>query len=118
MKKQTLLFLPILAILAIEIAAFSWAVQATGQSTQNMATLFSAAVAILILISGLAPALIKPQNNHTLVACFAIVFAFFILVPFELKDLPLLQPGKPLYQFINIYLFLRLANAAILLPMA
>ena len=118
MKKQILLFLPILAILAIEIAAFSWAVQATGQSTQNMATFFSAAVAILILITGLAPALIKPQNNQTLVACFAIVFAFFILVPFELKDLPLLQPGKPIYQFINIYLFLRLANAAILLPMA
>lgn len=113
MKKNIRLFLPIVAILAVEIFAFGWNMQA-----RNMVTFFSAAIALLMFITGLLPALIKPQASHTLIACFAIVFAFFILIPFEISDLPSLQPGRPLYQFINIHLFLRLANAAILLPMA
>ena len=118
MKKNILLFLPIIAIISVEVIAFGFAMQTTGQSARNMATSFSTVVAFLMLVTGLLPALIKPQPSHTLVACFAIVFAFFILVPFELKDLPLLRPGRPLYQFINIYLLLRLLNSAGLLPMA
>ena len=118
MKKNILLFLPIIAVISVEVIAFGFAMQTTGQSARNMATSFSTVVAFLMLVTGLLPALIKPQPSHTLVACFAIVFAFFILVPFELKDLPLLRPGRPLYQFINVYLLLRLVNSAVLLPMA
>ena len=118
MKKNILLFLPLIAGLAIEVVAFGWAVQSTGQSVQEMATTFSTGVAILIFVTGLLPALIKPQASHILIACFAAIFAFFLLVPFELRDLPSLQSGRPLYQFINTYLLLRLANAAVLLPMA
>lgn len=118
MAKKLALFLPILITLAAEIAVHGWAVQTTGQSARAMATPFSITVAALVFASGIAPALIKPQDPHTLVACFAVVFSFFILIPFELSDLPLLKPGRPLYQFIDAYLLLRLANAAILLPMA
>jgi len=113
MKKNIFLFFPIITILVIELTAFGWAAQ-----TRSMVTPFSTLVAALIFVTGLLPALIKPRASHTLIACFAIAFTFFILVPFELKDLPTVQPGTPLYQFINIYLILRLANAAILLPMA
>ncbi len=113
MKRNIFLFFPIITILVIELTAFGWAAQ-----TRSMVTPFSTLVAALIFVTGLLPALIKPRASHTLIACFAIAFTFFILVPFELKDLPTVQPGTPLYQFINIYLILRLANAAILLPMA
>ncbi len=113
MKKTILLFLPIIIALAIETTAFGGVVQMRG-----MATAFSALVAALMFVTGLLPALIKPQASHTLIACFATVFAFFLLVPFELRDLPVLNPGSPLYHFINAQLLLRLVNAGILLPMA
>jgi two-component system sensor histidine kinase DegS len=113
MKKNILQFFPIIIVMAIEVLAFSRAGQ-----IQSMVTMFSGTVAALIVLTGLLPALLKPQPTHTLIACFAIIFAFFLLVPFELSDLPSLRPGQPLYQFINAHLFLRLANAAILLPMA
>jgi signal transduction histidine kinase len=118
MKKNILLFSPIIITLVIEVTAFGWVAQNTGQAVQSMATAFSLMVAVLMLFTGILPALIKPQASHTLIACFAIIFAFFLLVPFELSDLPTFQPGKPLYQFIDKYLILRLANAAILVPMA
>lgn len=118
MKKNILLFVPIIAIITVEVLAFVLAVETTNQTPRNMATSFSAAVSLLMFVTGVLPALVKPQASHTLVACFAIVFAFFILIPFELTDLPVLQPGKPLYQFIDIYLLLRLVNSAILLPIA
>ncbi len=118
MKKNILLFFPIIAVLTIEVIVFAWAAHVTGQTVQSMATPFSMLAAVLMFVTGLLPALIKPQSNHTLIACFAAIFAFFLLIPFELRDLPVLQPGNPLYQFINMYLLLRLANAAILLPMA
>jgi len=118
MKKNILLFAPIIAIITVEVLAFVLAVQTTSQTPRNIATSFSTAVSLLMFVTGVLPALVKPQASHTLVACFTVVFAFFLLIPFELTDLPALRPGRPLYQFINIYLLLRLVNSAILLPMA
>ncbi len=71
-----------------------------------------------MLLMGLLPALVRPRSSHTLIACFAAVFAFVLLVPFDVGDLPTLHPGLPTFALISPYLFLRLLNAAILLPMA
>lgn len=112
------MFLPILAVFLVNAAFLGWAVQASGRSVLQAASPFSGVVSLLILVTGLIPALVRPQASHTLVACFSTLFAFFLLIPFELKDLPAFQAGKPLLDFLDGYLILRLAQAAILLPMA
>ncbi|MBL0346735.1 hypothetical protein [Candidatus Villigracilis affinis] len=43
----------------------------------------------MILITGLLPAIVRPQEGHTIVACFAISFAFLLFIPFEISDMPL-----------------------------
>jgi signal transduction histidine kinase len=118
MKKTAALFLPILGVFLLELLALGWAALASGQSPRSEMTLLSAIVAALILVTGLLPAFVRPSADHTLVACFAVVFAFFIVIPFEFSDLPTLHPGIPTFQLIGPYLLLRLVNASILLPMA
>ncbi len=118
MKKTAALFLPILAVFLLNILLLGRAAYSGGQAVQGIITRFSAFVFALILVTGLIPAFVRPQKSHTLVACFSIFFAFFLLIPFELSDLPVLQPGRPLYYFLDSYLLLRLMQAAILLPMA
>jgi len=113
MKKNSQLFLPIIFVITIELLAVGLA-----EKAQSMISVLSGTVATLMLLTGLLPALIKPQPSHTLIACFAAIYAFFLLVPFELSDLPSLQPGNSLYKSIDSHLFLRLINAAILLPLA
>ena len=118
MKKLYLQFLPIAVIFLINLFLLGWAANESGRTVQQLFTPFSAFVFVLILITGLIPAFVRPQQNHTLVACFSIFFAFFLLIPLELNDLPVLHPGKPLFYFLDAYLVLRLTHAAILLPMA
>lgn len=118
MRKKVALFFPILAAILFNVLLLGWAAHASGQVVHENFTLFSGIVSLLILTTGLIPAFVRPQENHTLVACFSIFFAFFLLIPFELRDLPIIQPGSPLIHFINAYLILRLVQAAILLPMA
>ena len=90
----------------------------SGGTVIRSATTFSGVVFLLILVTGLIPAFVRPQESHTLIACFSIFFAFFLLVPFEQNDLPTIHPGRSLITFLDGYLVLRLAQAAILLPMA
>lgn len=118
MKKFIQLYLPILLIFIFQTSLLRWAVRASAIPLQEIASLFSLIVAALIFITGLLPAFVRPQESHTLVACFAVSFAFLILVPFELSDLPFVTPGIPLYQFLSPYLLVRLINGGILLPMA
>lgn len=118
MKKFIQLYLPILLTFVFQGALLRWAVYASAIPIREVVSLFSLIVAILIFITGLLPAFVRPQESHTLVACFAVSFAFFILVPFELNDIPFVATGIPLYQFFSPYLIVRLINACILLPMA
>ncbi|MFN8412177.1 MAG: sensor histidine kinase [Anaerolineales bacterium] len=118
LKKFTSLYLPILLVLSFQGILLGWAVQSGGKSLREVATLFSFIVAILIFITGLLPAFVRPQPSHTLVACFAVSFSFFIFLPFDLKDFPFIQPGLPLYHFLDSYLIVRLVSASLLLPMA
>ncbi len=118
MKKTAALFLPIVVVFLLNVLLLGWAAYNDGEAIREIFTRFSAFVFALILATGLIPAFIRPQKSHTLVACFSIFFSFFLLIPFELSDLPALQPGGPLYYFLDAYLILRLTQAAILLPMA
>ena len=118
MKKYAASFLPILGMLALQLLALGWAARASGGTASDEMTLFSMIVSVLILLTGLLPALVRPSADHALVACFAIVFAFFISIPFEFNDLPALRPGPRTYELVRPFLLLKIANAAILLPMA
>ncbi|MBV6395234.1 MAG: hypothetical protein HFACDABA_00808 [Anaerolineales bacterium] len=118
MKKYVTIVPPIFAVLLAESLAFGWAAQVSGESVRSEMTLFSMIVSALILITGLLPALVRPSADHALVACFAVVFAFFISIPFEFSDLPALRPGPHTYELVRPFLLLKIANAAILLPMA
>jgi len=118
MKKTVSLFLPIATVFLINFFLVGSTSSAEAESIQQVVTPFSLLVFALILVTGLIPAFIRPQQSHTLVACFSIFFAFFLLIPFELSDLPALRSGRPLYYFLDAYLILRLTHAAILLPMA
>ncbi|MEK6750976.1 MAG: histidine kinase [Chloroflexota bacterium] len=118
MKKVAALFVPIAAVFLLNVLLLGWAPRDSGKAIQQIITPFSAFVFALTLITGLLPAFVRPQKSHTLVACFSTFFAFFLLIPFELSNLPTLQPGRPLYYFLDSYLILRLIQAAILLPMA
>lgn len=118
MKKYAASFPPILGMLALQFLALGWAARAGGEAARNEMTVFSIVVSILILLTGLLPALVRPSADHALTACFAIVFAFFISIPFELSDLPALRPGLATYRLAPPFLALKIANAALLLPMA
>lgn len=118
MKKTATLFLSIVVVFFLNVLLLGWAAYHGGEAIWEIFTRFSAFVFVLILVTGLIPAFVLPQKSHTLVACFSIFFGFFLLIPFELSDLPVLHSGKPLYYFLDAYLILRLTQAAILLPMA
>lgn len=117
MKKVAALFAPILLALAFELLALGWASRLSGVSALSRMTPFSMSVSALIFVTGLLPALLRPKAEHTLIACFAAVFAFFLLIPFEFSDLPALRPGVAMYTLLEPFLLLRLINAAVLLPM-
>ena len=118
MKKFSTLYLPILGALFGNIILLAVAGRGYSAPVQQVVTLFSALVSFLILGTGLIPAVIRPQASHTLVACFSIFFSFFLLIPFEPNDIPVIYPGEPLISFLNPYFLLRMFQAAILLPMA
>lgn len=116
-KRFLFLYLPILAVLLVNAALLEWAIRASGKPLFQVVSPFSAFVSFSILITGLIPALLRPQPSHTLVACFSTLFAFFLLLPFGINDLPALRPGLPLAVFLDPYLTLRAVQAAILLPL-
>ena len=118
MKTTTFRVLPLLGVLALELLALGWASLGSEVSARGQLTPFSAGIAALMLITGLLPAILRPKAEHTLIACFAAIFAFFLAIPFEFSDLPALQPGLPTYALLEPFLLLRVINASILLPMA
>jgi signal transduction histidine kinase len=118
MKSFIRLHLPILGTLVFQGILLFWAVRTDGRTLPQVASLFSLVISILILITGLLPAIVRPQESHTIVACFAISFAFLLFIPFEISDMPFAQPGAPLVQFVPPLILSRLINGSILLPMA
>lgn len=81
------------------------------------ATGFSFAVALLVLTSGALPALLLPNIQSVLAACFAVVLASVLVLPFDPAWLP-----SPFLRIdassLPRGLILRLVNAALLGPIA
>ncbi|GAB4463431.1 MAG: hypothetical protein Kow0070_23920 [Anaerolineales bacterium] len=117
MKRIAAHLLPLFGTFALELLALGWAFLASGASAYSQLTPFSAGIAALMLITSVLPAILRPKAEHTLIACFGVVFAFFLAIPFEFSDLPALRPGTPTYALLKPFLALRVLNAAILLPM-
>ncbi|MEW6402253.1 MAG: sensor histidine kinase [Chloroflexota bacterium] len=118
MKTFAARYLPILLVFAVETIALDFAARANGRPVYQTVTIFSAIAGTAILVTGLLPALVRPSNIHSLIACFTIVFGSLLLIPFEFTDLPQFQPQIPTYQFLTLHLLLRLINGAVLLGMA
>lgn len=110
--------LPILAAFFANVVLFGWSASESGLPIYNAVRPFAFIVSLLIFITGLVPALLRPQASHSLIACFSVFFAFFLSVPFEFSDLPKISPGAPLISFLDPYIVARLIQAAFLLPMA
>lgn len=118
MKKSLALFFPIFVAFSLNAFLLGWAALKSGIPIYAAVTPFSFIVSLLIFITGLIPALLRPQANHSLISCFSIFFAFFLSVPFEMNDLPTIHPGSALILFLDPYIITRLIQAAVLLPMA
>ena len=81
------------------------------------ATRFSLVVALLVLTSGVLPALLLPNTQSLLAACFATVLASVIVLPFD----PALQPPPSIWLNTSLHtdaLMMRLLNAALLGPIS
>ena len=117
MKKIAVLLLPLFGVLVFELLALGWASLASGGPARAELTTFSMIVSGLIFLTGLLPVILRPQAEHVLIASFATIFAFFLVIPFEFRDMPVLQSGQPTYILVDPFLFLRLVNASILIPM-
>ncbi len=117
-KRFLFFHLPILVSILTNAALLEWAMRAGGKPLFVVVSPFSVFVSFSILMTGLIPALLRPQTSHTLVACFSTFFAFFLLLPFDMDALPVLQPGLPLASLLDPYLTLRIVQGAILLPLA
>lgn len=116
--KKAALFTPLAMMILINVVMLGWAARASGRSIQEVVTPFSAIASMAILTIGILPAVLRPKPGHTVVACLSISFAFFLIVPFELGDLPTLQHGTPIHRTLDPYHIIRLLQAAILTPMA
>ncbi|MEN9562022.1 MAG: hypothetical protein RIR73_266, partial [Chloroflexota bacterium] len=89
MIKRLSLFFPIFAALSLNAVLLGWAAIKSGVPIYLAVAPFSFIVSLLILSTGLIPALIRPQASHSLIACFSIFFSFFLIIPFEVTDLPI-----------------------------
>ena len=118
MKNFATRYLPIILVFALESIALDWAARLNGKPLYQTFTVFSAFVAAAILFTGIIPALARPANIHTFIACFTVVFATLLAVPFLLSDLPTLKPLIPTYQLTPPFLLWRMVNGALLLAMS
>jgi signal transduction histidine kinase len=117
MRRIVAILFPVTISVLFNISLLGWAAFNSEQRVNQVFSPFSAIVSFLILATGLIPAFARPQKVHTLIACFSIFFASFLLVPFEASDIPALQVGQPTINFLNPFLKIRLLQAAILVPM-
>jgi signal transduction histidine kinase len=81
-------------------------------------TRFSLVVATAALLTGLIPALLRPNTAGLLAGCLAVVGASFLVAPFDLTELPRLAGGGSTASLLPPLVILRLVNAAALGPLA
>jgi signal transduction histidine kinase len=86
-------------------------------------TRFSLTVAAAALLTGLIPALLRPNavvdaTTGLLAGCLAVIGASFLIAPFDLTELPRLAGVGSTASLLPALVILRLVNAAVLGPLA
>ena len=105
---------PLGLLLAAEALAFGLAAAAGPLGV----TRFSLTVAAAALLTGLIPALLRPNTTGLLAGCLAVIGASFLIAPFDLTELPRLAGGPTTASLLPPLVILRLLNAAVLGPLA
>ena len=105
---------PLGLLLAAEAFAFGLAAAAGPLGV----TRFSLTVAAAALLTGLIPALLRPNTTGLLAGCLAVIGASFLIAPFDLTELPRLAGGPTTASLLPPLVILRLLNAAVLGPLA
>ncbi len=105
---------PLGLLLAAEALAFGLAAAAGPLGV----TRFSLTVAVAALLTGLIPALLRPNTTGLLAGCLAVIGASFLIAPFDLTELPRLAGGPTTASLLPPLVILRLVNAAVLGPLA
>ena len=109
---------PLFLLLVAELAALIYFARLPSGGPPVLATRFSALVALLILGSGLLPAVLRPGPETLLAGCLATVLASILVTPFGTSALPPHQPGQLLIVQLPPYISLRLLNGILLGPLA
>lgn len=117
MKKWLSLYAPIILVFLLQLIMLGWVSSSTKKPLLDLISTYSLLISTLILLVGILPAFLRPQISHTIIACFSIIFSFFLLIPFEANNLPKVTPDAPLYTFLNPEIFSRLINATFILPL-
>ncbi len=105
---------PLGLLLAAEVIAFGLAATAGPLGV----TRFSLTVAAAALLTGLIPALLRPNTTGLLAGGLALIGASFLVAPFDLDELPRLAGGPTTASILPPLVILRLVNAAVLGPLA
>jgi signal transduction histidine kinase len=105
---------PLGLLLAAEALAFGLAAAAGPLGV----TRFSLTVAAAALLTGLIPALLRPNTTGLLAGCLAVIGASFLVAPFDLTELPRLAGAGSTASLLPPLVILRLVNAAVLGPLA
>ncbi len=118
MKRRLSLYAPIILTFVLQLILLSWVINSTKKSLLELVSAYSLFVSTLTLLLGILPTILRPQISHTIIACFSITFAFFLLIPFEAANLPEVRPNIPLYKFLSPEILSRLMNGALIFPLA
>ena len=102
---------PVLLLIGAEIAGLMLA-----SSQMSLAiTRFSASVALLLTVSGLVMAVVRPGSATRLAAILAVLLAGLLVVPFEIASITL-TPSGPLLFSLPPHALLRYLNGTLAIP--
>ena len=108
---------PLFLLITLEVFAFLFFGFIDIHRPPILVTHLSGTVALLILLSGLIPALIRPSQETMLAGCLATVMASILVTPMSSAELPDHLLHNRIIFIVPGYLIIRLLNGVILGPL-
>jgi len=108
---------PLYLLIILEVLAFLFFGFYATHRPPILVTPLSGIVALLILLSGLLPALIRPSMVTMLAGCLATVMAFILVTPMSNTELPDYLLQNRIIFYVPGYLIIRLSNGILLGPL-